>query len=295
MPLVKLTDLLNTAQLNGYAVGYFEAWDTYSMEAVIEAAEAERSPVVIGFGGMTVAHAWLERFGIRPMGAYGRSIAREASVPVAFILNEVPQLTDIAQGINAGYNTVMLDSCHLPDEENVAVTRKVVELAHPQGIEVQAEFGRLPNFGEAAHGVLTDPDRAQWFVRETGIDCLAVSIGNVHLQTDGTSPVDIERLGKIRSKVDVPLVIHGGTGFPPEMVNDVIRNGVSLFHFGTLMKRRFLEECRDSIGNINSGSTDYQALLGSRKPADVLLNAKNAVRELVARHMRMYGSAGMAA
>jgi fructose-bisphosphate aldolase class II len=294
MPLEKLTTLMTRAEENGYAVGYFEAWDTYSLEAVVEAAERERSPVVLGFGGMTVSHAWLERFGIRPLGAYGKAVAEAAKVPVAFILNEVPLLSDIAQGIGAGYNAVMLDSCHLPDHENIEVTRKVVKLARPHSIEVQAEFGRLPNFGEEAHGVLTDPDKAQGFVKATGVDCLAVSIGNVHLQTRGSSPIDLDRLKAIRKKVAVPLVIHGGTGFPSDRVSEVIRSGVSLFHFGTLLKKAALEAAKRSLGTLPADACDYQALVGSRKNTDVLTAAGNAVRECVSDYLRLYGSAGRA-
>jgi fructose/tagatose bisphosphate aldolase len=249
---------------------------------------------VIGFGGMTVSHGWLERFCIKPMGAYGRVIAQEAKVPVAFILNEVPHLTDIALGIGAGYNAVMLDSCNLPDEENIAITKKVVDMAKPHGIEVQAEFGRLPNFGEDAHGVLTDPDKAQGFVKATGVNCLAVSIGNVHLQTSGSSPIDLGRLKDIRKKVDVPLVIHGGTGFPADMVGDVISSGVSLFHFGTLMKKVFFDASRESLHGLGQDAKDYQALVGSRKSTDILMSGKTAVRDLVSKYMNMYGSVGMA-
>ena len=134
MALKKLSELLKNAQNDGYAVGYFEAWDTYSFEAVTEAAEEEKSPVVLGFGGTMMDQQWLSRFGIEPLGAYGRAIAEKAKVPVSFVLNEVLELKHIAQGVPCGYNVVMLDSCHLAFDENVAITRQVVELAKPYGI-----------------------------------------------------------------------------------------------------------------------------------------------------------------
>jgi ketose-bisphosphate aldolase len=294
MPLVALSNLLKQAESGGYAVGYFESWDTYSTEAVIEAAEEENAPVVIGFGGLTMNQDWLEKFATRPLGAYGRVIAENTRVPAAFILNEVKRLSDIEMGIGAGYNTVMLDSCNLPDDENIAVTKKVVEMARPHNIEVQAEFGRLPTFGEDAAGVLTDSDKAANFVRETGVDLLAVSIGNVHLQTEGKSNIDIDRLKAIRDKVDVPLVIHGGTGFPDDKVREVIKTGVSFFHFGTLMKKVFFEATRASVNSVGPGSVDYQATVGSRKSTEILIPAKDAIKETVKKYMRLYGVSGKA-
>jgi ketose-bisphosphate aldolase len=290
MPLVKLSKLLKDAEAGGYAIGYFESWDTYSFEAVLEAAEEANSPVVLGFGGTMMNQAWLERFGIEPLGAYGRVIAERAKVPVAFILNEVKQIEHVRKGVLSGYNTVMLDSCHLPFDENASVTRQVVELAKPLGIEVQAEFGRLPNFGEKAEGTLTDPKQARLFVEATQVDCLAVSIGNVHLQTEGSTIIDIDRLKAIRQLVDVPLVIHGGTGFPPDKIHEVIQIGVSLFHFGTSMKKAFYDKTSMVFGGINSGKPDYQALVGSRKESDVLMAAKIEINNIVKEMISLYGS-----
>ena len=295
MPLVKLSRLLKDAEKDGYAVGYFESWDTYSFEAVLEAAEEKNSPVVLGFGGTMMNQSWLERFGISPLGAYGRVIAEQAKVPVALLLNEVKEIEHIRKGVSSGYNSVMLDSCHLPFEENASITRQVVELAKPLGIEVQAEFGRLPNFGEEAKGTLTDPKQAQAFVEATGIDFLAVSIGNVHLQTEGSTSIDIERLKAIRQLVNVPLVIHGGTGFPPEKVREVIQIGVSFFHFGTSMKKAFFDKIGAAFAGISSVKPDYQALVGSRKGSDVLMTAKNDIKRIVKEMIDLYGSSQKAA
>lgn len=290
MALVKLSKLLKDAEAGKYAVGYFEAWDTYSFEAVLEAAEEKNAPVVLGFGGTMMNQSWLDRFGVSPLGAYGRVIAEQAKVPVALLLNEVKDIEHIRKGVKSGYNSVMLDSCHLPFEENAWITKQVVELAKPHGIEVQAEFGRLPNFGEEAKGTLTDPKQAQAFVEATSVDFLAVSIGNVHLQTEGSTSIDIERLKAIRQLVNVPLVIHGGTGFPPEKVREVIQVGVSFFHFGTSMKKAFLESTMSAFGKTNLVKPDYQALVGSRKESDLLVPAKNEIKRIVKEMIELYGS-----
>ena len=289
MALARLSQLVKAALDDGYALAYFEAWDTYSMEAVVEAAEEERSPVVIGFGGMTMEQSWLGRFGIEPLGAYGRAVAERTSVPAAFLLNEVWELYHALRGVAAGFNTVMLNTCHLPFEENIELTRNVVERAHPKGVEVQAELGRVPDFGRDDEGVLTDPGKARQFVEETGVDFLAVSIGNVHLRTEGKVSPDLGLLEAIHAAVDTPLVMHGGSGFPEEAVPEVIDRGIALFHVGTVMKKSYLEAVGKALSHLGEDE-DYQAVVGSRKAADFLLPGKQAIKEAVKTGLRLYGS-----
>ena len=294
MGLKKTSELLSHAQQGGYAVGYFEAWDMYSFEAVLEAAEEENSPVVLGFGGKMMEQQWLNRFGIAPFGAYGKVIAENAKVPVSFILNEELEIDQVAEGVKSGFNTAMLDRCDLPYDEYVAITRRVVELAKPHNVEVEAELGLLPNFGEEGESSMTDPKEAQDFVKATGIDFLAISVGNVHLQTEGTSAVDVDRIKELREAVDTPLVLHGGTGYPPDMVRAAIDNGVNFFHYGTLMKKEFFEVARTTLNSIGLDNVDYQAVVGSRKVTDMLGPAKERVKEIVKKHMKIYGCSGKA-
>jgi len=291
--LSPLSTLLGAARADGYAVGYFEAWDTYSFEAVAEAAEAEQSPVVLGFGGMMMDPAWLDRFGIEPLGAYARAVARRLDVPAALILNEVREPEHGRRGVSAGFNVVMLDTSELPFEQRVERTRELVAFAHPEGVEVQAELGQLPDFGGEDAGSATDPHEARAFVAATGVDFLAVSVGNVHLCTEGAAKIKWERLRAIRQQVDVPLVIHGGSGLSPDTVAALIREGITLFHVGTVMKRRYLEAARATVGNL-ANQVNYQALVGSRKPTDLLMPGKAAVIESVRSLMRLYGSSGKA-
>jgi fructose-bisphosphate aldolase class II len=293
MALRKLSELLENAENGGYAVGYFEAWDTYSLEAVAEAAVEESAPVVLGFGGMMMDQDWLSRFGIEPLGAYVETVAKGLEVPAATILNEVWELDHAIRGISSGFAAVMVNTCELPFEENAALTRALVERARPAGVEVQAELGRLPNFGEDAIQALTDPDEAAKFVAQTGVDFLAVSIGNQHLRTQGEDAVDLGRLERIRAKVDVPLVIHGGSGYPPDTVRATIDAGVSLFHVGTVMKKRYFEEARRVLGALG-GEVNYQAVVGSRKEADFLAASKAAVKDAVRERMRLFKASGNA-
>ena len=198
--LIPFTQLLADARAGGYAVGYFEAWDLYSLEAVAEAAEAENAPVILGIGGVMMDPGWFDGGGLERLAAAGLATAQMARVPTAFILNEVATFSQIMRGIRAGFNAVMLDSTALPYAEHARLTRQVVEAAHPIGVAVEAELGALPDGsgelgGEVGH--MTDPDEAARFVAETGVDALAVSVGNIHILLDGQSPFDRPRLAAL--------------------------------------------------------------------------------------------------
>jgi ketose-bisphosphate aldolase len=287
--LVPFKDLLADAQAGGYAVGYFEAWDLYSLEAVLEAAEAEDAPVILGFGGVMMEPNWFDGGGLERLGALGLATAKAANVPVSFILNEVSTFAQVVRGIHAGFNVVMLDSSDLPYDENVRLTRRVVQVAHAVGVGVEAEVGMLPDAsGEMGGGAgrVTDPEEAAHFADETGIDALAVSIGNVHTLTDGTATIDLERLAAIHQAVSVPLVIHGGTGFPEEVIPQVIPLGVAKFNIGVVLKQAFLTGLTEAIEALPPELGIHQ-VMGSRKESDVLQRGKARMREEVARRIRL--------
>jgi ketose-bisphosphate aldolase len=287
--LLPFNDLLADAQAGGYAVGYFEAWDVYSLEAVLEAAEAENSPVILGFGGVMMEPDWFDRGGLERLGALGLAAAKTAKVPVSFILNEVTTFAQIVRGIQAGFNVVMLDTSDLPYAENVRLTRQVVQTAHADGVGVEAEVGELPDAsgeigGEA--GRMTDSDEAARFVDETEIDALAVSIGNIHTLTKGKAIIELERLEAIHQAVAVPLVIHGGTGFPEEAIADVIRLGVAKFNFGAALKQAYLDGLREAMEDLPPTVAIHQ-VMGSRKESDVLQQGKARMRQEVRRRIRL--------
>ena len=294
MPLTALTELLRQARSAGYAVGYFEAWDGYSLEAVLDAAQTERSPVILGFGCKMVDTGWLDAGGIERWGAYGNCVARRARVPVALLLNEAQSRAQAARALEAGFNAVMLDTAELPPERALEDVALLVRAARPRGIAVEAEVGRLPDAGPGgavvAPGRLTEPEEARAFVAATGVDALAVSVGNVHLLASGAASIDSVRLGRIRRAVDVPLVIHGGTGFPPERVPEAIASGVAKFNVGTVLKQDFLDGLCGALDG--SGAGGVHDLLGSRRQADVLTAGAARVRARVCRLMRLYGSSG---
>jgi ketose-bisphosphate aldolase len=296
--LVPLPTLLAEAQAGGYAVGYFEAWDSYSLEAVVEAAEAECSPVILGFGCVMVDHAWLDGGGIRFLGCLGRLVAERTPVPVSFLLNEAQTYEETLVGIETGFNAVMLDTSTWAWDRALSNVAELVRTAHAAGVAVEAELGHLPTaiVGgiDTSTEELTDPTRAAEFVDRTGVDCLAVAIGNVHLLLGGEASIDMARLAAIRERVRVPLVIHGGTGFPPTAIQDAIRHGAAKFNVGTMLKTEFLAGVRASVDGLPPDASAHD-VLGSHHGLDFQHAGKERMCAAVRRYMRLYGSSGRAA
>ncbi|HKP17969.1 MAG TPA: class II fructose-bisphosphate aldolase [Gaiellaceae bacterium] len=281
MTLVPLPELLGDAARGAYAVGYFEAWDSYSLDAVVEAAEEERAPVILGFGCLLVDQGWLEAGGIETFAALGRAAAERARVPAALLLNEARSVEHALRGLDAGFNAAMV---HGASTEDVA---RLVAEARAHGAAVEAELGELPTGDDAARASLTHPEEAAAYVAETGVDCLAVSVGNVHVLEGRTAEIDLDRLEAIHRAVSTPLAIHGGTSFPAKLVPDAIARGVAKFNVGTALKRAFL------AGLASAGlEGDPHGLLGSRGSADVLSVGAKRMRGVVQELIRLYGASG---
>jgi fructose-bisphosphate aldolase class II len=290
MPLVQLPTLLADAQYGGYALGYFEAWDSYSLEAIVQAAEAEEAPVILGFGCLLVDQSWLDNGGIETLGFLGRRTAEGARVPVSLLLNEAHTLEHALRGIDAGFNAVML---HTDDLDTVA---KLVRHAHAHSVAVEGEIGVLPDAGpdggiDLSHAHLTDPDEALAFLAATGVDCLAVSFGNVHTLEGASASVDLDRLSAINDRVDVPLVVHGGTGFPDEAIAEAITRGVAKFNVGTALKRGFLDALHAAVDETSAEASPHD-LLGSHSPADLFTTGQKAVTQVVRKLIQRYGGSG---
>lgn len=288
MPLVPFNELLADARAGGYAVGYFEAWDGYSLDAVIRAAELERSPAIVGFGCLLVDQGWLDRGGIEILALTGRLAAERSAVPVSLFLNEAHTLEHGLRGVDAGFGAVML--CTSDVEANAELARA----AHARGVAVEGELGTLPD-GESrgriadSRASLTDPDAAAAFVGATEVDALAVSIGNIHMLEGAVAAVDLDRLEAIRRAVEVPLVLHGGTGFPAGAVPGAIERGVAKFNVGTMLKRTYL----DGLGAGPSPERSPHDLVGSHRESDLALRAADEIVEPVRSLMRLYGSSGI--
>jgi fructose/tagatose bisphosphate aldolase len=288
--------MLRAAVSGGYAVGYLESWDLASLEAVLDAAEAERSPIIVGFGGMMVEVTWLEARGICMLGAAARAAAEAASVPAAVMFNEAATVSQANLALTSGFNCVLLSTDALSDDEALQATADLTRRAHAMGIAVEAELGHLPDATDPSScGEMTDPAEAACFVEATGVDCLAVSVGNVHVKSRGWAPIDGARLDALRRAVTVPFAIHGGSSFPPDAVPHAIASGVAKFNVGTVLKTIYWEALSRSVASLGPGpSVSVHDLLGSRKQADHTASARAALTEKARGLMRLYGSAGKA-
>ena len=246
---------------------------------------------------MMVDEIWLDGGGIETLGSLGREFAERTRMPVAFLLNEALSYQECLAGIQAGFNVVMLDTSTWQIGPAMEQVSELVRVAHSQDVAVEAELGHLPDATEQGIDVslasLTDPEDAASFVNSTGIDCLAVSIGNVHLLTDGLAHIDLTRLAAIHERVSLPLVIHGGTGFPPEAVYIAILCGVAKFNVGTILKKTFFAGIRESVLSID-GSTNIHHVLGSHSERDYLIGGKKSMQAKVQKFLQLYGSSGHA-
>jgi fructose/tagatose bisphosphate aldolase len=225
------------------------------------------------------------------MSRLARRLAERSQVPTAVLFNEAQSLSQIEVALGAGCNAVMLESSDLTFEENVALTRQVVAVAHAAGAAVEAELGHLADaIDPEPRGVFTDPAEAGRFVERTGVDALAVSIGNAHLVRAGEVAVDLALLERIYRATPTPLVIHGGTGFPRSAVRGAIAAGVAKFNVGTRLKRLYLAGIRDAMPD-PLHVPDIHPFVGSRAADDVLLRGKERMKAEITELMWLYGSA----
>jgi ketose-bisphosphate aldolase len=296
MPLEAIGPMMQRAASGGYAVGYFESWNLESLQGVVDAAEQTGSPIILGFNGAFLCgeRAAPERLAF--YAAMGRAAAESSSVPCGLIFNECPRDDWVKQAIGAGFNLVMLADPAAPYADYVARVADIRRLAHARGVAVEGELGELP-CGAAAHGgtpeggAATDPAAAAEFVAATDVDLLAVSVGNVHIQTRGEIGLDLGLLEKIQQRVPVPLVLHGGTGIAPESLKAAIALGVAKVNFGTYLKQRYLKAVRAALSH---DATDPHRLLGMGGSEDVLVAGRLAVRDAVLERIDLLGCRGKA-
>ncbi len=295
MPLVPMPQLLAEAQAGAYAVCYCEAWNLESLQAVVEAAEEVESPVITGYNGGFLCHP--ERSKPENLSYYAGMVRafRHASVPVTYLLNETDDFSQIEQGIRMGFNAVMVENERLGPEAYRELVRKTVRLAHAAGASVEASLGHLPDAsgGTYSGGEVTDPTTARSFVLDTGIDALGVSVGNVHILTSGKASIDLDALARVWDAVQVPLVLHGGTGIPPEQLPACVRLGVAKINYGTTLKQVYLAAVQKALAPYHEPLSPHP-FVGLGGAQDVLVAGREAVR-LKARELMMHcGSAGKA-
>jgi ketose-bisphosphate aldolase len=295
MSLEPVANLMADARQHGYAVGYFESWNLESLQGVLDAAEAANAPVIIGFNGEFLSHP--ERISQERLAIYaalGKAAAESSPVPCALLFNECPKDSWVYDAAECGFNLVMLADHTARYDDYLGRVKSVVEFAHQRGVAVEAELDTLPSGATGrieGEATLTDPDIAEQFVRDSGVDLLAVSVGNVHIRTEGEQALDLDHVAALCSRIPVPLVLHGGSGIPADSIRKAIRLGVAKVNYGTYLKQRSLSAIRSAVA---TSEVNPHALLGLGDSRDVMVASRLAVRDAVLERIGVLGCAGKA-
>ena len=304
--LVSNRDLLVPATGGKYAVGAFNVNNLEVVLAVAEAAAEERSPAIVAVTPSAIKYG-----GLAYLSKIVRTAAESSTVPLSLHLDHGEDFETASKCVGAGFTSVMIDGSHLSFEENIVVTKKVVDVAHPKGVSVEAELGRLAGVEEKTveekEAILTDPNVAKEFVDRTGVDALAVAVGTSHgaYKFKAEPKLDFERLKLIRTKVTVPLVLHGASSVPSWIIEKATKYGAQLGGAKGIPEDNIKKAISLGIAKINI-DTDLrlaftaavrEVLANSPKefdPRKILGPAKEAMKEVVKNKMQLFGSSGKA-
>lgn len=285
--LISAKKILTEAQENGYAVGAFNTVNLETTWAILEAAADRRSPVIVQMTEKTFQYG-----GGHAMYHLVKNIADFyfPDIPLAIHLDHGRNLAVVREALAIGFKSVMMDASTLPYEENKAATAMIVEEARSKGATVQGELGNVPYKGEVSDiehmdwdKYMTNPAQADAYVRDTGVDTLAVGIGNAHGSFPERPEPDFDRLKAIHERIKIPLVLHGASDWEGEKVAKVIGLGVACFNVETATKTAFINTLRETLPTNEA--------VDVRK---ILMPAREAFREAVKAKMDLFGSTGKA-
>ncbi|MCM3714238.1 class II fructose-1,6-bisphosphate aldolase [Alkalihalobacillus oceani] len=287
MPLVSMKDMLNKAKAEGYAVGQFNINNLEFTQAILQAAEEEKSPVILGvsegaaryMGGfktvVNIVEALMEEY--------------KTSVPVVIHLDHGSSFEKCVEAIHAGFTSVMIDGSHYPLAENIALTKRVVDVAHALNVSVEAELGRIGGqeddlVVEDAEAAYAIPEECKELVEATGVDCFAPALGSVHGPYKGEPNLGFDHMKKIDSLVGIPLVLHGGTGIPTADIKKAIQFGHAKINVNTENQISSAKAVREYLA-ANPEQYDPRKYLGP---------AREAIKETVKGKMQEFGSSNKA-
>ncbi len=245
MNLVPMADILNKANEEGYAVGGFNINNMEFLQGIIEGAEEANSPLILA-----TSEGAIRYIGMEYVLGMVEAATKNTDIPVALHLDHGSSFEKAMECIRRGYSSVMIDGSKYPFEENIAMTKKVVEAAHSVGVSVEAELGKLggtedDHTVEEREATFTDPDEAVEFVERTGIDALAVAIGTAHGVYKGEPNLDFKRLETINNKIDIPLVLHGASGVPDSDVRKAVSFGINKVNVNTAFQQAFTSKVKE--------------------------------------------------
>lgn len=282
--ILSTKEVLNNAMKMGYAVPAFNIHNLETIQSVLETAAEMKSPVILAATPGTLEYA-----GGDYIVAIAQAAAKKYDIPIAIHLDHFENPEEIIKYIDMGFKSCMIDASYEIFEENIRLTKYVVQYAHTSGATVEAELGKLGNkedelVADKKNAAYTDPESAVEFVNRTGIDSLAVAIGTAHGLYKGKPKLDFERLKAIRELVSIPLVLHGASDVPDDMVRKTIEYGISKVNIATDLKIPFSNAIKEYF-NEHPDAND---------PRKYLTPAKNAMKEVVRHKIEVCGSAGRA-
>lgn len=282
--LLNLRDLLSVANEHYFAVPAFNIGTGQILNAVVESCEEKQAPVILAIHPSELA------FQGDHFLASCIELAHKSSVPMAIHLDHGSKLEQIMRAVRTGFTSVMIDASHLPFEENISLTKKVVDLVHPLGISVEAELGTIGTTEHDAEGgaeeiIYTRPDDAAEFIERTGADALAIAIGTAHgLYPKGFVPeLKLDLLSEIKSKVHVPLVLHGGSANPDHEIAESVRRGINKINISSDIKDAFYQQLRITLQDKKL-----------REPFQLYLDSIKAMKEVIDRKLELFDAVGKA-
>ncbi|PSB24062.1 class II fructose-bisphosphate aldolase [Stenomitos frigidus] len=280
--LASTQELLETARRNAYAIGAFNVYNLEGVKAVINAAEKLRSPAMLQI------HPSALRYGRSMLVAMCLEAAKAATVSVSVHLDHSTDQQDIQDALQAGVRSIMADGSPFEYGKNLDFTRQMTQLAHQSGAIVEAEIGRISGTEDGLtiaekEAKMTDPLQAVAFVRATGVDALAVTIGNVHGEYKRPPRLDFDRLAKIRQLLEIPLVLHGASGLPAAMISRSIQLGVCKFNVNTEVRQAYLQALKEEV--CGKSPSDLLEIAGA---------AITAMESVITEKLALFGSVGKA-
>ncbi|MGB6371266.1 MAG: class II fructose-1,6-bisphosphate aldolase [Atribacterota bacterium] len=288
MSFVTTKEMLKKAQKERYAVGAFNANNMEIIQAIVETAEEEKAPVILQASQGAIKYAGLDM-----IVAMVKAVAEKAKVPVALHLDHGTDYYQNIKCLRAGFTSLMYDGSKLPFDENVKMTKKVVEMAHACDIPVEAELGQIGKMGDSDEpGVALEkvkesmavPEEAAKFVELTEIDFLAAAVGTIHGCRTPFAKLDIPRIERIRELTGVPLVLHGASGVNDDEVRKGIAAGICKINIDTRIRMIFTKKMKKMLEE-NPNQIDPRKILGP---------AKDAAKEIIRDRMRVFGCCGKA-
>ncbi len=264
--LIPMKPLLQAANAGHYAVGSFNIASLEMMETVIRVAAEERSPVIV-----STSSAEARYLGPTVVFSMAQALATKYNTPIVLHLDHGDSFEMAMQCIRAGYTSVMFDGSHHPLAENIRITKAVVQAAHAVGVSVEGEVGRIQGVEDdltvSEHeAALSDVGETTRFVQETGIDAVAVAIGNAHGFYKQTPKLDLDRLQAIYKKTGIPIVLHGGTGIPADQVQQTLQLGIAKMNVASKVRRAYMQAVYKALA-IDPNTTEVRNVMNAGKAA----------------------------